>query len=106
MSDLRDPQRVVIEFPIPRWSDGRTTRHNDWVQGVTEAALGGVRAWLAGAGLTTEPTVFLDPEVFDRGSAPCWELAPNGSGDRCGRIMGHPGKHASAEFSEWRGSDE
>jgi hypothetical protein len=59
--------RLVIEIPKPTSRDGEPTDREDWVQGVSEAAMHGVAAWLAGARLVVpELTLHIDPVVIPK----------------------------------------
>jgi hypothetical protein len=60
-------QQLVIRFEEPRDRNGTLMAREDWVQGVSEAALGGVRAWAAGARAVFEPTLEIE-EVESRAS--------------------------------------
>jgi hypothetical protein len=62
---------VVIQIPRPKPTDRiGVSRMDDpyinpdaWIQGLTEAALAGMRAWCAGAGVYCEPTIYIDPTI-------------------------------------------
>jgi hypothetical protein len=58
-------QQLVIRFEEPRDRNGNLMAREDWIQGITEAAIGGARAWAYGARAVFEPTVEVE-EVESR----------------------------------------
>jgi hypothetical protein len=58
---------LVIEIPEPvDWQTGQPTSREDWVRGVSEAALHGMRSWMHGAQVTCEPTLYVNTEVVPK----------------------------------------
>lgn len=53
-------QQLVIRFEEPRDRNGTLMAREDWIQGITEAAIGGARAWAFGARAVFEPTVEIE----------------------------------------------
>jgi hypothetical protein len=70
------PDRLVIEIRRPQGRVLVPDSRGDpevaeepitgeaWIQGLVEAAMGGIRAWCAGADVYCEPQIYLDPVVL------------------------------------------
>lgn len=53
-------EKLIIEIPRPIGKDSKPTDRWDWHQGAYEAALGGLRAYSAGAELLFQPTISVE----------------------------------------------